>query len=270
MVEPTSAPVSGLVDSVRRLSINSNESSQSITSATLSLRSLESDGSAFSLVSDAPSVQSLDSSGSIAGGVSINKARKKKNTRGHDTQATQRSASITNSPTSNRATPAGSRKSNRKSRTPESASSVPTASPFWYQFPGFQPSPTAPFKKEFARLAKHQGWGTKAKRKRQTEALNAEIAFHHGTCMQKLGRWQELCEEVGIEETPPSITQCKKELKSVFVNLFNLIDHRRNPDIDIMQFKSYREFSRNIRAGNTFPRDCAKQDGFISVLLKKL
>jgi hypothetical protein len=57
----------------------------------------------------------------------------------------------------------------------------------------------------------------------------------------------------------------------VLVNLYNLIDYCRNPAFEVRRFTSYAEFSRYTRKkGNTFPKECAKQDGFIKVLLKKM
>lgn len=90
--------------------------------------------------------------------------------------------------------------------------SIPTTTgaPFWYQFKGFEPQPAATFKDEFARLAQQQKWGKKTKKKRRAEALTSEITFHHGTSLHKLDRWRELCEEMGVEEVPNSITKCKQ------------------------------------------------------------
>jgi hypothetical protein len=107
--------------------------------------------------------------------------------------------------------------------------------------------------------------------------------------MKKSDRWQQLCEDVGIDVVPTSIRQCRKvclydtrhsswlhnaniaqTVTPVLVNLYNVIDHRRNPDVKVLRFKSYGEFCRYTRAGHTFPRECAKQDGLISVLLKKI
>jgi hypothetical protein len=59
-------------------------------------------------------------------------------------------------------------------------------------------------------------------------------------------------------------------MSPVLVNLYNVIDHRRNPDVKIVRFKSYAAFCRHTRAGQTFPRECAKQDGLFSALLKKM
>lgn len=212
MVTPTTFPVSDLVDSVRRLSISSNASSLSTASVTLSLQSHDFESSEFSILSAAPSVQSLDSHGSIIGGVTVNEARGQTSHSGTEFHAHQHTSTITIAPIISGASLSliGSRKSKSRPCIDESASFSPKASPFWYQFPGFNVNPTATFKDEFASLAKHQAWGTKAKRKRQVEALNAEIIYFHGTCMQRLDRWQELCEAVGIVEIPTSITQCKK------------------------------------------------------------
>jgi hypothetical protein len=71
-------------------------------------------------------------------------------------------------------------------------------------------------------------------------------------------------------EASPSTVNNFQSVSPVLVNLYNVIDHRRNPDVKILRFKSYGEFVRYTRAGHLFPRKCAKQDKFIRVLLKKI
>jgi hypothetical protein len=56
----------------------------------------------------------------------------------------------------------------------------------------------------------------------------------------------------------------------VLVNLYNLINHCRNADFEVRRFKTHGEFSKYTIKGRTFPRECAKKDGFIKVLLKKM
>lgn len=70
----------------------------------------------------------------------------------------------------------------------------------------------------------------------------------------------------------PSVTinDTPQALKPVFVNLFNLVDHRRNPELKVLPFQSRGEFNKFTRNGHEFPRNCAKQEGFIKVLLKKM
>ncbi|KAL6711227.1 hypothetical protein ACN47E_005758 [Coniothyrium glycines] len=244
-----------LMDSMRRLSLSSDASSYSfISEGSTSL-----------------SVVSLDTNGSVVGGVVLAKSPKSSISR-TKTKKKQTHPRIIRTDGISGSVIATGDDHEEKAHPPESSTSAerPECSPFWKQFPGFTPVPTATFKDEFARLAKHQGWSTKMKRAEQNVALTAEIRYHYGTCLTKLDRWQELCEETGIENIPTSITKCKKALQNVFVNLFNLIDHRRNPNVKIIRFQSYGDFCRHVRAGNKFPRNCAKEDGFINALLKRI
>jgi hypothetical protein len=184
-----------LVDRMRRLSVGSAESS-------------------YSLVSDVPSVRSLDSNGSVNGGVSVEPPSiEVLETCLEALTATastlesihHRRASIDTACSTTEATKAGSQSETCTSTTPP-----PPTSPYWQQFPGFIPEPTATFKHELTRLAKHESWSSNVKRKQQVKALTAEIAFHYGTHMNRLDRWQQLCEDVGIDVIPTSITQCRK------------------------------------------------------------
>lgn len=180
----TQPPELDLVDQMRRLSVGS-------------------DRSAFSIVSEAPTVRSLDTDGSVDGGISV-----------VSSPADAPKAAIKTLVIRERApAPVITSSENETNATHDVSSTDPfasKASPFWYQFPGFDPDPKAAFRGEFKRLALNQSWDTVTKRERKPEALTAEIAFHYGTCMTKLGCWQELCEDVGLDEIPTSINQCKK------------------------------------------------------------
>jgi hypothetical protein len=189
-----------LVDRMRRLSVGSAESS-------------------YSLVSDVPSVRSLDSNGSVNGGVSVEPPSIEVLETCLETLATtartldsihRRRASIDSACSTTEASEANQQSERCTSSTPPSP-----ISPYWQQFPGFIPEPTATFKQELARLAKHESWSGNAKQKQQVKALTAEIAHHYGTNMNKLDRWQQLCEDVGIDFIPTSITQCRKVRSAV-------------------------------------------------------
>lgn len=179
----------------RRLSSSSDNS---ITSA-------ESD---FSFISAAPSIQSLDTNGSIMGGIILGlesvTIENIENVPDATTDAEPHQARTAPTPTFS-ADEIAQKSTAGADETP------PQASPFWYQHPGFDPNPRAPFKHELGRLCKHIGAKTKKEKKDlQTKALTAEIKYHYGAAMNRLDRWQELCEEVGIEKIPTSITQCQK------------------------------------------------------------
>ncbi|KAF2633689.1 hypothetical protein BU25DRAFT_381337 [Macroventuria anomochaeta] len=249
----------GLMErSRRRLSSSSDNSAESA----------ESD---FSFISAAPSIQSLDTNGSIIGGIVLGlESVSLENTENAPPTASTTETQHSRTPTT-LALSAEDTTAAVQSGATDDDQSPPKASPFWYQYPGFEPDPRAPFKHELGRMCKHVGAKTKKEKKDlQTKALTAEIKYHYGAHMSRLDRWQELCEEVGIEKIPTSITQCQKVLKPVFVNLFNLVDHRRNPDLKVLRFQSYGEFNNFTRKGHEFPRNCAKQEGFIKVLLKKM
>ena len=65
---------------------------------------------------------------------------------------------------------------------------------------------------------------------------------------------------------------CAKQVlgsRNVRVNLVNLIDHRLT-GVPVIRFKSDDKFWEYTSAGRKFPLDAAKEDGFISSLLRKL
>ncbi|KAF1365317.1 hypothetical protein EJ07DRAFT_95185, partial [Lizonia empirigonia] len=135
--------------------------------------------------------------------------------------------------------------------------------------------PNDDFNSLFNRLVIREGLSKTQRRKRRHEAIAGEINAIYGTDATKLEKWQELCRDVKIEPVPLSITKCKKALGSVYVNLVNLINHRRNRKVDVILFPSYNAF-RNYTLGGKrfgdriFPKALAKKDGFIKALLKEL
>ncbi|EON67896.1 hypothetical protein W97_07393 [Coniosporium apollinis CBS 100218] len=121
---------------------------------------------------------------------------------------------------------------------------------YFESFPDFVPDPTDSLASEFKRLAIHKKW-----------------AINSAEYPTKLENFQRLCVEVGIDPPPPSITQCKKALKGVLVNLVNLVDSRRTGE-PIKQFDTFKEFRRYTFNGRVFPKNEAKEDTFLKVLLR--
>jgi hypothetical protein len=81
--------------------------------------------------------------------------------------------------------------------------------PRWYGFRDFIPEPSAPFRTEFERLARSQGWTGERKRHHLINTLSGEVEFHFGDGTQRLHDLQELCEDLGIEDVPMTLTQCR-------------------------------------------------------------
>lgn len=87
---------------------------------------------------------------------------------------------------------------------------------YFAEFPSFVTDATTTIEAEFARFTTHQGWRTETKKQKQDlarhrqECYAAELTLHYGNHPTQLEDWQSLCEEVGIQPAPLSITQCKK------------------------------------------------------------
>ncbi|KAJ4365991.1 hypothetical protein N0V95_000368 [Ascochyta clinopodiicola] len=159
------------------------------------------------------------------------------------------------------------------SQISDSGSSNPDVGYFAQQ--GIIASPNDDFNSLFKRLAIREGLSKTQRKKRRNHAIAAEMDAAYGTDITKLEKWQELCRDVGIEPVPQSITQCRKALSKVWVNLVNLIDHRRNRNIQLIVFPSYKQFCKyTIGDGKAhdhiFPKELAKKEGFIKALLRNL
>ncbi|KAJ9649046.1 hypothetical protein H2199_000959 [Coniosporium tulheliwenetii] len=140
---------------------------------------------------------------------------------------------------------------------------------YFESFTDFVPDPTDSLASEFKRLAIHKKWATDSDKYHHNRRLAYADQFgqYFGTDATKLENFQRLCVEVGIDPPPLSITQCKKALKGVLVNLVNLVDSRRTGE-PIKQFDTFKEFRRYTFNGRVFPKDEAKEDTFLKVLLR--
>ena len=86
-------------------------------------------------------------------------------------------------------------------------------STYFARFPNFVPDPSAELLTEFARLATACDWkeGSKRYRKERRACLLSEYDQHVGSVdlPGKLQQLQALVSELGIENPPDTITQCK-------------------------------------------------------------
>ncbi|KAK0515346.1 hypothetical protein JMJ35_002725 [Cladonia borealis] len=142
------------------------------------------------------------------------------------------------------------------------------------RFPGFQGDPRRPLNEEFARLASFKQWriGSKVYKREHTKFLRAELDLHLGVIEQcrKLEDWQVLCQELRVSPIPASITQCKKALHKVHVNIIDLIDSRRQ-GTQVKIFATTQKLVSYTRAtGNIFPKTKAKENVLLKVLLRRV
>ncbi|KAL4917604.1 hypothetical protein BDW62DRAFT_201629 [Aspergillus aurantiobrunneus] len=143
---------------------------------------------------------------------------------------------------------------------------------FFSRFPTFQPDPSAPITAEFACLAHHMNWwpSSTVYRTEWANFLAAEFirCFGAGT---KLQQYQALYQALGLEEpVPTSITQCRKALGRVHVNLIDLIDANRLGK-EVRKFQSVAALAKYTRKKQkAFPKAAAKKEGVLRDLLREI
>ena len=58
--------------------------------------------------------------------------------------------------------------------------------------------------------------------------------------------------------------------KKVLVNLVNLINHRNLPGVEIIRFRNWGAFKAYTDPKRIFPKEKAKEEGFIKALLRRI
>ncbi|KAJ7159692.1 hypothetical protein C8R46DRAFT_1108902 [Mycena filopes] len=142
-------------------------------------------------------------------------------------------------------------------------------STYWDSYPNFVHNPAGQLQKEFKLLAKQCGWKADgAQYKREWARCGREEFTHHfGSEENRLEGWQALCQTVGLEDIPTSITQCKKVLRTTWVNIVDLVNAkstgqpvRRHASADALR-------TYTVNKKKIFPKKAAKGNPFLKVLL---
>ncbi|KAJ5974693.1 hypothetical protein N7481_011903 [Penicillium waksmanii] len=141
---------------------------------------------------------------------------------------------------------------------------------YFIRFPAFQRAPMLSSNSEFSLLAREMNWKKDSRRYRKERAnfLASEFNIYYGSNATKLENWQALCVELDISDSIGSITQCRKALGNVHVNLVDLVDCRRNGQT-ARRFPSVAALQKYTKkTDKIFPRSAAKEDGFLKALLR--
>jgi len=162
-----------------------------------------------------------------------------------------------------------------------STSSAADPSPlesFFAHYPLFTYTPTesAPTT-AFARLVQQLDWAPDAPertaaRRLFREALTEQFNWTFGSDARDLGAWRTLCGAVGLDDSLASVTQCRKALRSVHVNLVDLINPARITRGDpVRRFESVRALAKYSKSSKKiFPKEVAKAGGVLRALLRPL
>jgi len=83
----------------------------------------------------------------------------------------------------------------------------------------------------------------------------------------QLANWQKLCTDVGMDEIPTSITQCRKALNKVWVNIYDFLDAKAEGK-PVRKFKSEWALAKyTLDTGKVYPKKHAKEGGPARTLL---
>ncbi|KAJ7223595.1 hypothetical protein GGX14DRAFT_352274 [Mycena pura] len=142
-------------------------------------------------------------------------------------------------------------------------------STYWDAHPDFARNPVAPLRQEFERLAAQRGWNVRGKQfaREWGTCGRMEFAHHFGCDDNRLAGWQAMCAFVGVASIPTSIKKCKAEMRTIFVNIHDLIDAKRTgqPVKKHSSAEALRKYT--IKRNKIFPKHEAKQNRFLKVLL---
>ncbi|KAL4242398.1 hypothetical protein ABKN59_011938 [Abortiporus biennis] len=147
---------------------------------------------------------------------------------------------------------------------------------FFHQYTQFAYNPNASVAREFQRLSERMGWNDEERRmarERYQEALVNEFNDIFGTNPSDYATWQKLFEILKIEPVPSSVTACKKAIKTIHVNLVDVVNAARNPTgvptpRIFPTVKALRKYSHKNR--KIFPKHKAKSGGILKFMLRVL
>ena len=123
---------------------------------------------------------------------------------------------------------------------------------YFNRFPEFHVREGERILNAFKRLARQEQWNDGRRRKEKLLFLDNMVQTLNDR-LSKLEHFQALCETIFPDrDLPLSLTKCRELLKSVYINIWDLIDDKHQC------FNSYDAF-RRYTLKRTFPRDHAKK-----------
>ncbi|KAK0746114.1 hypothetical protein B0T18DRAFT_488747 [Schizothecium vesticola] len=106
-------------------------------------------------------------------------------------------------------------------------------------------------------LASKNTNGTKKNKRSSSIVRRFDTYFGSGD----LSDWQRLCWDVGLEEEYPTKTQCKKALRTVHVNIYDLLDAVKAGN-QVYRFKNQWQLAQYCKeTKKIYPKKKAKESG---------
>ncbi|KAK3310037.1 uncharacterized protein B0T15DRAFT_386951 [Chaetomium strumarium] len=105
-------------------------------------------------------------------------------------------------------------------------------------------------------------------KKKKGHSIVQEFNDYFGT--GTLDDWQRLCQDIGLEGDLSSITRCRKALRTVHVNIHDLIDavkQGRRP----RRFRNAEQLAQyTVATGKIYPKRCVKEMGPVKALMRPI
>ncbi|KAG8696296.1 hypothetical protein FRC11_000827, partial [Ceratobasidium sp. 423] len=144
---------------------------------------------------------------------------------------------------------------------------------FFAKYPGFEYDPTKPCMDEFKRLKKWAGWERGSEEfeeahKGMNEALTEQFNALYGKDPNDVVALRNLCSVLELAEIPTERSACKKLIKSLFINIVDLVDQPVT-NVRVGYFRTEQKLARYTREHERFySLQAAKAGGLLKLLLR--
>ncbi|RYN63049.1 hypothetical protein AA0117_g12856 [Alternaria alternata] len=146
-------------------------------------------------------------------------------------------------------------------------------SAFFTQYSEFPYDPKSSVAEEFYRMCDFFAWDKDCEEREQArrvfnDALVIRFNGLYGTDVADIENWHKLCVALYIEPLPDTIHHCKKKIKTIHVNLVDLVDVSRDAVELFPSLEELREYT--IDSGKFFPKRSAYAGGVLKFLLREI
>ncbi|KIY71819.1 hypothetical protein CYLTODRAFT_486931 [Cylindrobasidium torrendii FP15055 ss-10] len=119
-------------------------------------------------------------------------------------------------------------------------------------------------------------WGKKRKERKRAlkalrEAMAAQFSASYGSNDRSLPAWQNLCGVLDVQDIPSSITQCKKIIEHIYVNIWDLVDYSVYSGRPLLLHPTERALAvYTLTEEKVYPREKARANGLLRFLLRQI
>ncbi|KAL6161973.1 hypothetical protein ACJQWK_11985 [Exserohilum turcicum] len=146
-------------------------------------------------------------------------------------------------------------------------------SAFFMKYPKFPYDPKRGVAEEFYRMCDFFAWGNDDAEREEArrgfkDAMVIQFNSLYGTDVSNIENWHKLCIALYVEPLPKTIHHCKEKIKTIHVNLVDLVDTSQD---GVELFPSLDELRQyTIGSGKYFPKESAYAGGVLKFLLREI